>query len=277
MASTNISVNTENIAKCSEDIKFLVEDIRGYINNATIVINKIESESWKGEGSQQYIETFNNFKQNKLEKMATAFNALATALKANADQISQTQQQIRSRIRNLGAISTSATGALSGNFVNSDTLISDAFNDPNNTFVDHGDGTYQIVRNGTVIGYTTKDNVVGAMDVNSNSQFSDSKIDAYDQRDSGGSSSSEATMTSTDRHNQHMSDLAQKNSQPEATMTSTDRHNQHMSDLTQKNTSLNDNVWADNKNLNLDNPFDLTSKTQTSNVDTSFADIKNYS
>lgn len=60
----------------------------------------------------------------------------------------------------LSKISTTAQGALSGNFVSSDKINTAAFNDEGSLdFVTRDDGTVMITRNGVPIGFTTEDGV----------------------------------------------------------------------------------------------------------------------
>jgi len=56
-------------------------------------------------------------------------------------------------------ISTSATGALSGDFIDSSKIRKSTFEDGELEFITRPDGSVQIVKNGTVLGYTTQEGI----------------------------------------------------------------------------------------------------------------------
>lgn len=56
-------------------------------------------------------------------------------------------------------ISTSAAGALSGNFVDSSKIRKSTFEEGELEFITRPDGSVQIVKDGTVLGYTTQDGI----------------------------------------------------------------------------------------------------------------------
>ncbi len=59
-------------------------------------------------------------------------------------------------------ISTSAAGALSGNFVDSSKIRKSTFEEGELEFITRPDGSVQIVKDGTVLGYTTQDGIGNA-------------------------------------------------------------------------------------------------------------------
>lgn len=59
-------------------------------------------------------------------------------------------------------ISTSAAGALSGDFIDSSKIRKSTFEDGELEFITRPDGSVQIVKNGTVLGYTTQDGIGNA-------------------------------------------------------------------------------------------------------------------
>lgn len=61
---------------------------------------------------------------------------------------------------NIGKISSTAQGALNGNFISSDQIYKEAFEDTGNLeFVTRDDGAIMITRDGVPIGFTTKDGI----------------------------------------------------------------------------------------------------------------------
>jgi len=59
-------------------------------------------------------------------------------------------------------ISTSASGALAGDFIDGSKIRKSTFEDGELEFITRPDGSVQIVKNGTVLGYTTQDGIGGA-------------------------------------------------------------------------------------------------------------------
>ncbi len=65
---------------------------------------------------------------------------------------------------NIGKISSTAQGALNGNFISSDQIYKEAFEDTGNLeFVTRDDGAIMITRDGVPIGFTTKDGISNPM------------------------------------------------------------------------------------------------------------------
>ena len=183
--SKNINVEVQSIRQSVTNIQGYKEEIDIEMNNLIKIVDILKSDAWIGKSAQAFFEKFNEFRNNWNGLTSLALNSFVNGLNQSANKIAETQQQIEHRIKTLGGevggktmgISTSASGVLNGDYVDSNKLYEDAFYDPNTKFrgVDmDGNGTsdvYAIERDGTVIGYTNKDNVntnVEALDVDIN-------------------------------------------------------------------------------------------------------------
>lgn len=180
--SKNINVEVQSISESASNIQGYKEEIDIEMNNLIKIVDTLKSDAWIGKSAQAFFEKFNEFRNNWNGLTSLALNSFVNGLNQSANKIAETQQQMEHRIKTLGGevggktmgISTSASGVLNGDYVDSNKLYEDAFYDPNTKFrgVDmDGNGTsdvYAIERDNTVIGYTDKDNVntnVEALDV----------------------------------------------------------------------------------------------------------------
>lgn len=73
-------------------------------------------------------------------------------------------------------ISSTASGALAGDFIDSSKIRKSAFEDGELEFFTRPDGSVQIVKNGTVLGYTTKDGIGNAQTTTSPSTDATSNL-----------------------------------------------------------------------------------------------------
>jgi len=80
-------------------------------------------------------------------------------------------------------ISSTAQGALNGNFISSDKIYKEAFEDTGSLeFITREDGAIMITRDGVPIGFTTKDGISNPEDSQVTQGTGQSRADAYDSR-----------------------------------------------------------------------------------------------
>ena len=161
----NIEQLQGNVPKFTEAILKFSKFLSEYVKNSYADID---------EESRQKIEANLGDAISKLDAMGVSTGGSATAntsggasqsgsaaveTSQSTPSTSNTQTVSSDTAQNIDytKISTSAQGALQGNFVNSNSVHKEAFADGNLEFVTRPDGSVQIVKDGTVMGYTTQE------------------------------------------------------------------------------------------------------------------------
>lgn len=201
----NISVEVQQIRTTAKNIQQYKEEIEAERIVLSNIISSLVQDAWIGKNAQHFFDRYTEFDTNLNTVISTAVSPLVDGLYKSADVIEQLQSQTTNRIKTLGGningsaslnpsnvnngtfrgIATSAAAAQNNQYVDSSKLHEDIFNDPNVKFKsmtnkEYSD-VYAVERDGTIIGYTNKDNVntnVEALDVDiSQSVWDQAKAD----------------------------------------------------------------------------------------------------
>jgi len=205
-SSSDINRESSNLAEICSSLYSLITSLRENESFKTMIASStyfgsIDTFNQTVPKYSEALLQFSKFLSNYvLENYSDTDAEMKAKIEANlTDAITKLgeNEELSATVVDYSKISTSAAGALSGDFIDSSKIQRSTFEDGELEFITRPDGSVQIVKNGSVLGYTTQEGIGNTQSTTSVIAETEELHDSVLPEEIVGSVSMAATVAST--------------------------------------------------------------------------------